>query len=118
VTFPGRNKKESRGVVDLIAIRKDHTSECTGIKKGDPFQIYLIQVKGGVAANPTAEDAARLRIVAKRHGACGVLFARWRRPKAAKFWSLRSRTSPDGDWVQVDDLAAVFGRKPVFSNWS
>lgn len=50
LTFTGRDGGESRGVVDLIAIRKDHGAPRNGTKRGDCFQIILIQVKGGSAA--------------------------------------------------------------------
>ena len=118
VSFAGPNNRESRGVVDFIAIRKDHTSIRAGIKKGDPFQIYLIQVKGGGAAKPTAEDAARLRIVAKQHGACGVLYARWKEGGAATFFSLLPQSLADAsDWVSVQDLGVIFGKNPEFTKW-
>jgi hypothetical protein len=75
VTFYGKSGGESVGVVDLLAIRKDHGKPVGGIRRGDALQIILIQVKGGTAAKPTLEDATRLRIVAKRHCACHVLLA-------------------------------------------
>ena len=56
VSFNGPHGGESRGVVDLIAIRKDHGPPCAGTKRGDALQIILIQVKGGYAAKPTAES--------------------------------------------------------------
>src|SRR5438477_9427234 len=79
VTFYGKGGGESVGVVDLLAIRKDHGQPIPGIRRGDALQIILIQVKGGSAANPTFDDAARLRRVAKRHGACDVLLATWKK---------------------------------------
>jgi hypothetical protein len=54
-------------------------------------QMILIQVKGGGAAMPTEEDGNRLRAVARRHHACGVLLAAWRKGKAARFFRLRQR---------------------------
>ena len=75
VQFLGQHGGEATGVVDLIAIRKDHGEPKTGLKRGDAMQIILIQAKGGSAAKPTTDDARRLRIVARRHGACGVLLA-------------------------------------------
>jgi hypothetical protein len=57
VDFCGREGRESRGVVDLIAVRKDHSERSAqkfGIKRGDGLQIVLIQLKGGSAAKPTA----------------------------------------------------------------
>jgi hypothetical protein len=75
VTFYGKSGGESVGVVDLLAIRKDHGEPVGGTRRGDALQIILIQVKGGSAAKPTFDDATRLRAVAKRHGACEVLLA-------------------------------------------
>jgi hypothetical protein len=49
VTFCGTAGGESVGVVDLMAIRKDHGKPLPGTKRGDNFQIVLIQVKGGSA---------------------------------------------------------------------
>jgi hypothetical protein len=104
LTFAGRDGGESRGVVDLIGIRKDHSDPYPGTKRGDLFQIILIQVKGGFAAKPTAEDGKRLKIVARRHGACGILLATWKKGRAARFFVLRQ-----SQWNELPDLKAVFG---------
>ncbi len=106
LTFNGPDGRESRGVVDMVAIRKDHSEPIAGTKRGDALHIILIQVKGGSAPKPTAEDAARLRIVAGRHGACGVLLAAWKKGSEARFYSLHKRLS---EWNEVDDLRSVFG---------
>jgi hypothetical protein len=106
VKFDGKSGGESTGVVDLIAVRKDHGEPMAGTKRGDTLQIILIQVKGGSAAKPTTQDAARLRIVARRHGACGVLLATWKKGKAARFFSLHKRLP---EWREVEDLRSVFG---------
>lgn len=106
VKFDGKGGGESRGVVDLLAIRKDHSEPQTGTKRGDALQIILIQVKGGAAPKPTAEDAARLRIVARRHGACGILLATWKKGKAARFYSLHRRLP---EWDEITDLRTMFG---------
>jgi hypothetical protein len=110
VTFYGAAGGESVGVVDLIAIRKDHGKPLPGTKRGDNFQIILIQVKGGSAAMPTAEDGKRLRAVARRHRARGVLLASWRKGKAAQFFRLRQRDNRGGlgDWIEVEDLNSIF----------
>ena len=65
VSFLGPNICESAGIVDLLAIRKDHHQPKSGLKRGDLFEIILIQAKGGSAAWPSADDIRRLRIVAK-----------------------------------------------------
>jgi hypothetical protein len=109
LTYSGPDGGESRGVVDMLAIRKDHSTPPSGAKRGDLFQVILIQVKGGFAAKPTAEDGTRLRIVAKRHGACAVLLATWKKGKAARFFSLaRNAGTSIRDWTEVEDLNAIF----------
>jgi hypothetical protein len=108
LTFSGNGGRESRGVVDMLAIRKDHSTPPSGAKRGDLFQIILIQVKGGYAAMPTAEDGKRLRIVAKKHGACAVLLGTWKKGKAAMFFSLRPSAGVGKEWTEVTDLDAIF----------
>ncbi len=109
VTFLGPAGGESRGVVDMLAIRKDHGSPPRDMKKGDKFRIVLIQVKGGGAAKPTDEDARRLRAVARHHGAHQVLLAEWRKGRAARF--LRLRLKPGRHflrWAAVRDVDLIF----------
>jgi hypothetical protein len=79
VEFGGKSKSEARGIVDLIAIRKDHRQEGPALKRGDLFEIVLIQAKGGSAPRPKPEDIARLKRVAKHHGASAVVLAEWKR---------------------------------------
>ena len=109
LTFAGPEGGESRGVVDMLAIRKEHRDPPSGAKRGDLFQVILIQVKGGYRAKPTVEDGMRLRIVAKRHGACAVLLATWKKGKAARFFSLkRNAGKVVREWTEVEDLNAIF----------
>jgi hypothetical protein len=107
VTFYGKGGGESVGVVDLLAIRKDHGQPVPGLRRGDTLQIILVQVKGGSAANPTFEDAARLRRVAKRHGACDVLLATWKKGAMPRFFRLRRATASD-PWAEITNLDSVF----------
>lgn len=106
IKFVGKDGSESRGVVDLVAIRKDHGEPEKGTKRGDALQIILIQVKGGAAARPTDEDAARIRMIAKRHGACGILLATWKKGSEARFYTLHGKRN---EWQPVDNLLDVFG---------
>jgi hypothetical protein len=53
VTFYAKAGAESVGVVDMLAIRKDHNAPVGAMRRGDALQIILIQVKGGTAATPT-----------------------------------------------------------------
>lgn len=109
VTFAGRAGAESVGIVDLIAIRKDHGRAIDGTEKGDNLQIILIQVKGGSAPEPTTEDGQRLRAVARRHRAQTVLLATWKKGKCASFQRLR-RNHAEGlrDWIEVEDQNSIF----------
>ncbi len=113
VTFLGKAKSESAGVVDLLAIRKDHSNSGRGMKRGDALQIILVQVKGGSAAMPTFQDGTRLRAVYKLHHARKVLLGSWHKGTAVKFFCLRRK--PDKrwrdwkkDWRAVKNLAAIF----------
>ena len=107
VTFYGKSGAESVGVVDMLAIRKDHSASLGAMRRGDALQIILIQVKGGTAARPTPEDATRLRTVAKKHGACDVLLATWKKGTEARFFRLR-RPSAGEAWAEVTDLDSIF----------
>ena len=93
--------------LDLLAIRKAHRTVVNGAKRGDALQMLLIQVKGGTAANPTAEDAHRLRLIARRHRADGVLLASWKKGTQARFFELRPRRERY-NWSEIEDLDTVF----------
>jgi hypothetical protein len=71
----------------------------------DAMQMMLIQVKGGSAPMPTAEDAQRLRAVARRHGADRVLLKSWKPGRAVRFFRLQT----SGKWRPVDKLETIFG---------
>ena len=77
VSFLGPDGGESRGVVDLLAIRKDHRAAGRTVRRGDRFELVLIQIKGGDAAWPSATDVRRLRDVAKHHRATAIVLAAW-----------------------------------------
>ena len=91
VDFGGKTKAEARGIVDLIAIRKDHRHDGPALKRGDLFEIVLIQTKGGSARRPTAEDVARLSTVAKYHRAKAVVLAEWRSAEKLELYRLRGK---------------------------
>jgi hypothetical protein len=110
----GPHGGESRGVVDLIAVRKDHGKPIRGLNRGDAFEIVLIQVKGGDAPMPTVADGKRLRAVQRLHSARSVVLATWKEGNKATFYSLRSRRQTPGigwekDWKLATDLSTVFG---------
>jgi hypothetical protein len=103
VEFGGVTGSESRGIVDLLAIRKDHRTNVPGLKRGDLFDMVLIQTKGGAARRPTKEDKARLLNAAKHHQARAVVLAEWQKGGKPNFYRLE-----DNDWIPVTP-ADIFG---------
>jgi len=89
VDFVGPNGCESRGIVDLLAVRKNHAMQNDALKRGDILDIVLIQVKGGNAGFPTQEDIERLKKVAKYHRAKAVVLSEWKRGKCPQLYLLK-----------------------------
>ena len=106
LNFVGRNKAESRGIVDLLAIRKSHAEPGGKLKRGDLLEMVIIQVKGGKAKWPTAEDRERLRVVQERYGAREVLLSEWREGSRACFYRLS-----DDEWQLLANPEEVFSPK-------
>jgi hypothetical protein len=105
VSFRGTGGKEWRGIVDLIAIRKNTIEPCMQpLKRGDLFDIVLIQVKGGSARPPTVGDRQRLRTVAAIYNARDVVLFEWKHSSLARFSVLRD----DLVWEQ-QSCAEIFG---------
>ena len=103
VEFGGKTRSESRGIVDLIAIRKDHSPGKSGLKRGDLLEIVLIQTKGGSAPRPTEEDVTRLEKVARHHRAKSIVLAEWQRGEKLSMYVLKRKR-----WEQVEPQE-VFG---------
>jgi len=105
VGFPGPAGRESAGIVDLMAIRKDHSKNNGKFKRGDLFEIILIQIKGGGARRPNADDIRRLRAVAKRYNARDVLLAEWIKGRGQTFYRLaKTAVDPKTAWQEVDPV--------------
>jgi hypothetical protein len=81
VEFPGPKGRESAGIADILAIRKrwgkSGSPEDEVLKHLDVFDLMLIQVKGGGAPMPTAQDIARMERVAELHCIEKVLLYQW-----------------------------------------
>jgi len=88
--FCGKNGSEAVGIVDLMAIRKDHKNEGFGHKRGDLFEIVLIQTKGGSAPAPTEQDIERLSLVAHRYGARAIMSV-WRQKEELALYELEGK---------------------------
>jgi hypothetical protein len=103
VGFPGPAGRESTGIVDLLAIRKDHQKPKAPFKRGDLFEIILIQIKGGGARRPDKSEIKRLRDVAKRYSARDVVLAEWVKGNQLKFnWLVNYHADPKKAWGEVD----------------
>ncbi len=105
VSFRGLGGGEWRGIVDILAIRKDTTvSKDDLLKSGDLFDFILVQMKGGSARKPNASEIARLRAVAKRYRAKEIVLFSWKRERECKFETL----SRGNDW-KLSSASAIFG---------
>ena len=91
IEFGGRTGSESKGIVDLIAIRKDHKKIQKGLKRGDLLDIIIIQVKGGKAKWPSCSDIDRLLKVAEHHRARAIVLAEWKKGKSPILYHLVNR---------------------------
>src|SRR5258707_819534 len=58
ITFCGAAGGESVGVVDLLAVRKDHGKPQRGTKRGDALHIILIQVRVALLRYPRSTTAS------------------------------------------------------------
>lgn len=89
VDFLGPKGRESAGVVDILAIRKSGQKPgAPGLKALDLFDIQLIQVKGGSAKWPTAQEISRLRLVRQQYDAKEVILFHWKKAECAEFYKL------------------------------
>jgi hypothetical protein len=105
VSFRGTGGREWRGVVDVLAIRKDTShSDHELLKSGDLFDIILIQMKGGSARRPSAIEIQRLIAVARRYRAKGIVLFAWKRAKGCRFYKLTNR----GSWT-LSSAKEIFG---------
>jgi hypothetical protein len=104
VSFRGTGKGEWRGIVDVLAIRKDTSKPLSSLlRRGDYFDFILIQIKGGTAPTPSVADRNRLKLVAKRYCAHAVVLFAWRKGISSQFYTLeRDQWSPSTG-------AAIFG---------
>ena len=92
ISFRSKKGREWRGVVDVIAIRKDtRVPKQKLLKRGDIFEILLIQMKGGTAKFPTLEDIRRLKEVVKYHKANGIVLFEWKKSKRCQFYILTKK---------------------------
>ena len=108
VDFSGPSGSESRGIVDILAIRKDHSTPPGGLKRGDLFETILFQIKGGTAPWPTMGDIDRLRRVARHHRAKYVVLAEWKKGKQPTLFTLKRAPNRDegrrSSWTETTSV--------------
>jgi hypothetical protein len=105
VSFRGVSGGEWRGVVDVLAIRKDTSrSDHRVLKSGDLFEVVLVQMKGGLARNPNAADIRRLRAVKRRYGAKAIVLFAWKKAVSSHFYKL----GRDVEWTR-SSAKNIFG---------
>jgi hypothetical protein len=105
VSFRGATGGEWRGIVDVVAIRKDTShSDHELLKRGDLFELILIQMKGGSSRSPTAGEVRRLRAVGRRYRAKVLVLFAWRRGKRCEFCTL----TRSGKWKRSSSRE-IFG---------
>jgi hypothetical protein len=105
VEFGGPTGSESRGIVDILAIRKDHGREAEGRKRSDCFEIVLIQAKGSTSPRPKKEDVARLSRLAWLYQAKAVVLAEWKKGERLQLCRLE-----DDEW-RITTSKEIFGTK-------
>jgi hypothetical protein len=105
VSFRGLGGGEWRGIVDVVAIRKDtYHSNHEFLKRGDLFDLILIQMKGGTARWPTDVEVRRLRAVRTRYRAKEIVLFAWQKGRGCEFYTL----ARSGAW-RKSNSREIFG---------
>ena len=106
VSFCGPKGGESRGIVNVIAIRKDHKRIVeTPLKRGDLFDIVLIQIKGGNAPKPSSLDIERLKHVGSLYHASVIVLSSHKKGAQPTFERLV------GDRWEPVAASVIFGKQ-------
>jgi hypothetical protein len=104
VSFRGKKEGEWRGIVDVLAIRKDTSKPSRkDLKRGDLFEMIIIQIKGGKAKAPSASDVRRLKLVDAHYLAKHIVLYQWEKRKNSQF-----KIWEDGDW-KPKEAVEIFG---------
>jgi hypothetical protein len=99
VSFRGAAGGEWRGIVDVLAIRKDTSRpDHALLKSGDLFEFILVQMKGGTARRPAVAELGRLRAVSDRYHAKAVALFEWDKRRKPGDRCRFSTLGPNGKW--------------------
>ena len=107
VSFRGLGGGEWRGIVDVLGVRKNTDASAHRVLKGpgDLFDVVLIQMKGGSARGPSAEDIRRLRAVKRHYRARDIVLFEWKRGKGCIF----KRLEGGAKWSEPLRAEELFG---------
>ena len=105
VSFEGANGGESKGIVDFLAIRRDHKTGRDSIKSGDYFELIIIQAKGGSSPMPNDNDILRLSKVGEYYHAKRIILSSWQKGKLPVFYSLIGKP-PVTSWAKIEPIEA------------
>ena len=98
VSFRGSRGGEWRGIVDVLAIRKDTSRPNRHrLKRGDLFDVMIIQMKGGCAKLPTLKEKERLKAVANYYRAKKVVLFEWKKGIKTQFYVLNKKK----EWKEI-----------------
>lgn len=107
VSFRGKGGGEWCGVVDILAIRKNSEPPTDAeLKRGDVFDIVLVQLKGGGSKVPSRDDLNRLKRVADRYNARAIVLYEWKNAVHSRFKHL----DENSEWVEKS-AAELFGKR-------
>ena len=107
--FRGKKKRDSKGVVDVLAIRRNTADpNKPPLKANDLFEFILVQLKGGGALFPSQDDLARLWAVRDHYDAKEVVLFE-RRKSRCTFSVLRKSRDEVLEWVK-SDRHSIFGK--------
>lgn len=99
VSFRGPNKRESAGIVDILAVRRNtKTKGALPLKSNDFFDFTLVQLKGGSAPMPSHEDMRRLWAVKVAYNAKAVVLFQWSLKEKTKYSVLTQSLDGELAW--------------------
>lgn len=101
-SFRGPKGRESAGVVDVVAIRRNTKR---AVQSGDLFDLLFIQMKGGTAKMPSPSDRERLMAVKRRYSARDVVLFVWKKGHEIK-WGILNENM---EWEWRESAKEIFG---------
>ena len=103
VSLRGKSGADSKGVVDLVAVRRNLRLPAPhGLAAGDLLDSVIVRLHSADAAKPTPKDVARLRRVARRYAALRIVLHTWTKGVPGELHLLEARAK----WKKVSAAVA------------